>query len=117
VKWRIPKCGCGHEFSIVNEACPIKREMLRIDIDPEIVERAKTKSGKQFRYTLHEAVEEFLPVIDKMLEQTGFTQNIIKTGRIWPVGLTTIADLDEVAEKRGVSRTQLIRAVLTLFGR
>jgi len=122
VKWRDQKCGCGHQFPDIGDIPKGmrrkigKREMVKIGFAPEIVERAraKVKTGN-FRDALDEAIGTFLPVVDKNLQSAGFSQRQSDNIRIWPVSISNIEELDEVASKYGVPRTDIIRAVMTLF--
>jgi hypothetical protein len=102
------------------QPAPSERKMLRINLDPQLVASAKRQYGRgaQFRKVLDSAIEAHLGEIDALLAAAGFKQHEeSETTRIWPVSFSAIDQLDKVAEKRGLARTEIIRALLVLASR
>jgi hypothetical protein len=91
--------------------------MVRLAIDPEIIEQAKRASGQRtFSDTIKHAAERFLPTIAKSLHAAGF-QPTDANYRIFPVSIATIEAIDNASDLCGVSRNAVIRALLVLKAR
>jgi hypothetical protein len=111
---RYEVCACGHVFDDTYNAT---RELVRLAIEPEIIEQAKRMSGqKTFSDTIEYAAKMFLPTIARNLHAAGF-RSTDANYRVYPVSITTIEAIDKAAERRGVSRAALIRALLILKAR
>jgi hypothetical protein len=97
----------------------IDRTILRIGLDPDLVERARAAHGgarRSMRRALDVAINKHLRAVDAHLEAAGFSAHPAAKPRVWQVSRGAIEVLDEVVTRRGVARTELIRAVLTLAG-
>jgi len=90
---------------------------VQLTISPRLVQRARRHGrGLTFRRILDTAAEDLLGQIDESLGQAGFRgQEEGVPPRIWPISDELVVQLDRIAERRGVPRTSLIRALLVLW--
>jgi len=107
------------------------KEMItkRLDLNPQLVERAKVayriKTKKSipenleevyFREMLDAAVNDYLPQVEEMLTDIGLLKmDIVKRQR--PVSITTWQKLDVVVNKFDITKIQIIRCLLQLMAR
>jgi hypothetical protein len=97
----------------------IDRTILRIGLDADLVERARAAHGgarRSMRRALDVAINRHLRTVEDHLKAAGFVSHPAARPRVWQLSTGAIRVLDEVAARRGVARSELIRAVLTLAG-
>lgn len=101
----------------------------RLDLNPQVVDRAKVAHSVQktgnpaknlenvyFREVLDNAVDQFLPQIERRLAEIGLKRQEVGR-RQRPVSIATWNRLDAVVEKFDITKIQIIRCVLELMAR
>lgn len=102
-----------------------QREMVRVEIDPTVVEEAKAKyiefagllsiDAAKFRQVVDAAVASHLTTLDCVLAAVGFEE--LPEGlkpRVWPISTNAAKVMAVVAAARGIPRTAIMRAVLMM---
>jgi len=94
---------------------PLERTLERLALEKDLIEAAKETVGGDFRTSLDVAVRKNLRRIEWHLEQAGITKAESGTAyRMRPVTIQTMAELEAVKERTGLSLPILMRGCLRL---
>ncbi len=102
------------------------RVMIKLALNKDVVRRAKGNDKAKFRSVFDDNYKDQITAIERLLDEAGFVgepepkpkpSEAATKYRLWPFSVKTLGELDTLAERRGVPRSAIIRAVLIRLAR
>ncbi len=100
------------------------RVMIKLALNKDVVRRAKGNDKDKFRSVFDDNYQNQIAEIERLLDEAGFVgkpepkpSEAATKYRLWPFSVETLGELDTLAERRGVPRSAIIRAVLMRLAR
>jgi len=100
------------------------RVMIKLALNKDVVRRAKGNDKAKFRSVFDDNYKDQITAIERLLDEAGFVgepepkpSEAATKYRLWPFSVKTLGELDVLAERRGVPRSAIIRAVLIRLAR